>query len=129
MIKNVETGINEIDKEGKVDVISLKEEEIKGENKTTSVDLRSKEFLEKKRQALSKKDYDLNDSEIKIVKLDNDLIARLITNNKGVFVDFRRYYKGFPTRRGIRLSASIFTKISKILEEDINRLIPNLDKF
>ena len=47
MIKNVETGINEIDKEGKVDVISLKEEEIKGENKTTSVDLRSKEFLEK----------------------------------------------------------------------------------
>ena len=73
--------------------------------------------------------YDLIDDEIKTFTLDNDLVVKLISNNKGVFVDFRKYYKGYPTKKGIRLIASKFIEVSKMMEPDITQMVPNGYKY
>lgn len=91
----------------------------------TVVDLRSgNQLLEKKTRK-----YDLVDDEIKVFTLDNDLVVKLISNNKGVFVDFRKYYKGYPTKKGIRLIASKFLEVAKIMEPDIIQIVPNGYKY
>jgi hypothetical protein len=87
-----------------------------------SIDLRNNTFTQKKRS-----NYDLNDEEIKTITLDNDVVIKLIVNNKGVFVDFRKYYKGYPTKKGIRVIASKFRDVGKILDEDIRRLMPEVN--
>ena len=86
------------------------------------IDLRTDtKMLEKK----VKRTYDLVDDEIKVVTLDNDLVVKLIANNKGVFVDFRKYYKGYPTKKGIRILATKFQEVANIMEQDIKKLVPN----
>lgn len=84
------------------------------------VDLRSDKMLGKK----TKKNYDLVDDELKTVTLDNNLVVKLLANNKGVFVDFRKYYKGYPTKKGIRIIATKFLEVAKVLSNDINKLVP-----
>lgn len=105
-----------------------KEVEKKGEtpdidSDEKTIDLRSKttKLLEKK----VKTTYDLIDDELKVITLDNDLVVKLIANNKGVFVDFRKYYKGYPTKKGIRIIATKFKEVAKVLIEDITKLVPN----
>lgn len=90
------------------------------------IDLRSDvKLLEKK----VKRTYDLVDDELKVITLDNDLVVKLIANNKGVFVDFRKYYKGYPTKKGIRILATKFQEVAKVMNDDINRLVPNSTIF
>lgn len=102
------------------DVRTLNENEKQTDEKK-EIDLRSDvKLLEKK----IKRTYDLVDDELKVVTLDNDLVAKLIANNKGVFVDFRKYYKGYPTKKGIRILATKFQEVSRVMNDDINRLIP-----
>ena len=89
---------------------------------TKEIDLRSDtKMLEKK----VKRTYDLVDDELKVITLDNDLVVKLIANNKGVFVDFRKYYKGYPTKKGIRILATKFQEVARVMNDDINRLVPN----
>ena len=85
------------------------------------VDLRAES---KKISNKAKSTYDLVDDEIKIITLDNDLVVKLIANNKGVFVDFRKHYKGYPTKKGIRIIASKFNELANILQKDIKRIVP-----
>lgn len=92
----------------------------------TIIDLRTEKKMSENKTI---KKYDLIDEEIKVFKLDNDLVVKLISNNKGVFVDFRKYYKGYPTKKGIRLIASKFLEISKIMEPDIIQIVPNSLKY
>lgn len=70
-----------------------------------------------------RRSYDLEDEEIKKVTLDNDIVVKLIANNKGIFVDVRKYYKGYPTKKGIRIIASKFKELSDILKDDIEKNI------
>ena len=72
----------------------------------------------------TRRTYDLVDNEIKTITLDNDITVKLIANNKGVFVDFRKYYKGYPTKKGIRILASNFKKIWELLVDDIMNQVP-----
>ena len=69
----------------------------------------------------TRRTYDLVDDEIKTITLDNDIVVKLIANNKGVFVDFRKYYKGYPTKKGIRILASKFKEIAQLLDADIKK--------
>lgn len=93
--------------------------DLKDDNK--AIDLRSDiKLLEKK----TKRTYDLVDDEIKVITLDNDLVVKLIANNKGVFIDFRKYYKGYPTKKGIRILATKFEEVARIMDEDIKHLVP-----
>ena len=93
-----------------------KEEEcMKMEEEQKEIDLRDIKLGVKS----AKKTYDLVDDELKVITLDNDLVVKLIANNKGVFVDFRKYYKGYPTKKGIRIIASKFNELANILEKEI----------
>lgn len=98
---------------------SKKETNESGESKK-EYDLRENKMTGVK----SKRTYDLNDNEIKVITLDNDITVKLIANNKGVFVDFRKYYKGYPTKKGIRILASNFKKIWELLVDDIMNQVP-----
>ena len=90
--------------------------------KKKAIDLRTEnKMLEKK----TKRTYDLVDDEIKVVTLDNDLVVKLIANNKGVFIDFRKYYKGYPTKKGIRILATKCQEVANIMAPDIKKLVPN----
>ena len=89
--------------------------------KKKEIDLRTDtKLLEKK----AKKTYDLVDDELKVITLDNDLVVKLIANNKGVFVDFRKYYKGYPTKKGIRILATKFQEVARVMNDDIDKLVP-----
>lgn len=69
------------------------------------------------------KTYDLDDKIFKIINVDGDIVIKLLENNKGVFVDIRKYYKGYPTKRGVRIIASKFKEAADILKEDIDSLV------
>lgn len=66
--------------------------------------------------------YTLEDKEIKRINLDGDIVVRLLTNNLGAFVDIRKYYKGYPTKKGIRIYVNNYTKINDLLMDDIKKL-------
>ena len=68
--------------------------------------------------------YNLDDNIIKVIRADNDVHFKLLSNNKGVFVDMRRYNRGFPTQKGVRVYASVFKKVAEMLKDDINAIIP-----
>lgn len=68
-----------------------------------------------------KKVYDLVDEILKTITLERDIIVRLISNNNGLYIDFRKYFKGYPTKKGIRVYAAKFKEIYDLLEEDINK--------
>ena len=107
----------------KQDLKNIKEAPVE-ENKV--IDLRGEtKLLEKK----AKRTYDLIDDELKVITLDNDLVVKLIANNKGVFVDFRKYYKGYPTKKGIRILATKFQEVARVMNEDIKTLVPNANKI
>jgi hypothetical protein len=92
--------------------------------------IKSKEIHVEDKKNLGKKTnkvYDLNDTELKLIKIDGDIVFKLMTNNKGIFVDIRKYYKGYPTKKGVRVYASIFDKVSKLLEPDIKNIVPAQD--
>ena len=39
----------------------------------------------------------------------------------------RRYNRGFPTQKGVRVYASVFSKVAELLKDDINGIIPKAD--
>jgi hypothetical protein len=71
--------------------------------------------------------YNLDDNIIKVVRADNDVHFKLLSNNKGVFIDIRRYNRGFPTQKGVRVYASVFKKVSELLRDDIDVMVPKDD--
>ena len=70
-----------------------------------------------------KKKYDIDDTIIRDITLANGIHVRLISNMNGYFVDIRRYYKGYPTKRGIRILASKFALAAEYLKSDLAGLI------
>lgn len=94
-------------------------------NKNKEIDLRG--IIGKKKKVDDKRVYDLVDDEIKKITLDGDIVVKLISNNKGVFVDFRKHFKGYPTKKGIRVAAIKFREVSHILDKDISKLVPDQD--
>lgn len=111
-------------------VVKLKENEKKENEKENENDLNENSntrevdlvgsFLGKKT-----KKYALEDKEITKVKLENDIVVKLVSNDKGVFIDVRKYYKGYPTKRGIRFAASKLLGIYKVLKQDILAYVPD----
>ena len=86
-------------------------------NKGTVVDLSGGKSLVGK-----KREYDLNDKNIISVQLPGNIKVALIENEKGKFVDIRKYYNNFPTRRGIRLDAVTFKNVIEEIKDDLNRI-------
>lgn len=72
-----------------------------------------------------KKAYDLDDTVIRDITLAGEIHVRLISNTNGYFVDIRKYFKGLPTKKGIRMLATKFAIASDYLKNDLAELLPS----
>lgn len=59
--------------------------------------------------------YTIEDEEIKKIELEKDIVLRMIKNENNIYVDIRKFYKGYPTKKGIRITKQIFDSIKEIL--------------
>lgn len=55
--------------------------------------------------------YIIEDTVLKKINLDKNLVLRLIENANGKFIDIRRFYKDYPTKKGVRFSYAAFKKL------------------
>lgn len=69
-----------------------------------------------------KKEYTLDDKILTSIQLEKNVKVCLIENEKGCFVDIRKYYNEFPTKKGIRIEVHTFKDVIKSLEEDLNHI-------
>lgn len=89
-----------------------------GDSCKQEIDLTGKNYLNKKTK--EKKPYDLNDLELKTISLNENLKVRLIANDNGYFIDLRKYFKGYPTKKGIRILATKFIAAADMLKKDVD---------
>lgn len=73
-------------------------------------------------KVVKKRDYDLNDKRIMSIQLDKNIKVCLIENEKGQYVDIRKYYNDFPTKKGIRIDAHIFKDVTESLKEELDKI-------
>ena len=85
-------------------------------NNTKTIDLSQNKIIGKKRE------YDLNDRNICSIQLDKNIKVSLIENEKGQYVDIRKYYNDFPTKKGIRIEARIFKDVIEALKEELDNI-------
>lgn len=69
-----------------------------------------------------KPNYDLDDTIIKDIQLSNEVHIRLLSNINGYFIDFRKYFRGYPSQKGIRVSVGKFILACDYLKKDIDAL-------
>lgn len=72
---------------------------------------------EKQNGVESKTKFNIDESTFLTIEVDKNLMLRVIGNIYGTFVDIRRYYKGFPTKTGVRIPINMFFKIYDIINK------------
>ena len=118
--ENEDVKMEQVDKDAKMDI----------EHKTEAISveqiLRGKKEceinLDDSNKAKKKRGYDLDDMIIRDITLSNDVHMRLISNINGYFVDIRKYFRGFPSQKGIRIAATKFDIACDYLRNDIKTL-------
>lgn len=61
--------------------------------------------------------YKIEDErELQKVEIDKNIVLRVLEIGDRKLIDLRRYYKGFPTKKGIRFDYSIFKTLKNIIE-------------
>ena len=97
----------------------LEESSLNGKKrKVTNLDDSKKEDKKKS----EKKTYDIDDTVLRDITLAGDIHVRLISNINGYFVDIRKYFKGFPSKKGIRMLAVKFSMAAEYLKNDLLEL-------
>ena len=62
-------------------------------------------------------EYLYNDEVEKEWKVEGYMRIRIITNEKGRYIDIRKYCRDFPTKRGIRLHEKLFIIYFKLIND------------
>ena len=65
----------------------------------------------------SKFSYKLIDEEIKKIEIEKNIILRLLKSDGKLYIDLRKYYKNYPTKRGIRILYDVFMETIKYLHK------------
>lgn len=60
-----------------------------------------------------KKPYPYNDQVTFELNEEGDIRLRIISNEKGIYADLRKYYMDKPTQKGIRMPIEVFERIYK----------------
>ena len=107
------------DKKEDLNIDELLEKDEKNKN-IILVDEKEKEKELKKK---IKRGYDIDDTIIRDITLSGDVHVRLISNTNGYFVDVRKYFNGFPTKKGIRILASKFSSAANYLKKDLESIL------
>lgn len=66
----------------------------------------------------SKFSYKLIDEEIKKIEIEKNIILRLLKSDGKLYIDLRKYYKNYPTKRGIRILYDVFMETIKYLQNN-----------
>lgn len=119
-LENVKMAIEEMDKQ--VDINDLLKDKEKENNGVTI-------NLDEDKPKKAKKEYDLDDTIIRDITLSNETHLRLLSNINGYFIDIRKFFRGYPSSKGIRVSAGKFALAMDYLKKDIEQLnLPGLNK-
>lgn len=102
--------------------IEGRKEDINLEEDTKFINLEEDDSKKGKRGV--KRVYDLDDTTIRDIALAGNIHFQLISNVNGYFVDIRKFFNGYPTKKGIRILASKFATASELLKADLSALVP-----
>ena len=76
-----------------------------------------------KKSKKEKKVYDIDDTIMRDITLAGDIHVQLISNVNGYFVDIRKYFKQYPTKKGIRMLATKFVVAADMLKDDLKDVV------
>jgi hypothetical protein len=54
---------------------------------------------------------------LKQMDIDEQVIARIISYNSKLYVDIRKFWRNFPTKKGIRISLDNFVRLSDFINK------------
>ena len=55
------------------------------------------------------------EEELKRIEVEKNIYARLLKINGEMMIDIRRFYREFPTKKGVRISLDSFNNIKTVL--------------
>lgn len=64
--------------------------------------------------------YEINEKIILTIAVDKNHIFRVLDDINGRYVDIRKFYKGFPTKNGIKIPLTIYNEVNKIINTKLN---------
>lgn len=59
----------------------------------------------------------LDDEIIREIELDKNIRIRIVETNDGRFIDIRKFYKGFPTKKYIKISFKKFRRFMDVIKD------------
>ena len=63
--------------------------------------------------------YKIEDKEIKKIQINDKYFFRLIETPQEVLVDIRKFYKGYPTKQGVRFTLNTLKKLINVIKDDL----------
>lgn len=60
--------------------------------------------------------YSIEEKELKKIEIDKNIFLRVLYVNGRSMIDVRRYYKGYPTKKGIRFSLETYRNIKDLID-------------
>ena len=98
----------------KMDVEDKKEEEIDTKIKKKDKKIDDDEDIDNFQFKLN------NEKELYKIELNKNTVVRLLDNNGKKAIDFAKFYKGYPTKKSIRIDYNTYLEINKLIEENAN---------
>ena len=98
----------------KMDVEDKKEEEINTKIKKKDKKIDDDEDIDNFQFKLN------NEKELYKIELNKNTVVRLLDNNGKKSIDFAKFYKGYPTKKSIRIDYNTYLEINKLIEENAN---------
>ena len=60
------------------------------------------------------------EKELEKIELKNQIVIRLLENEGKKYIDFCKFYKGYPTKKNIKIEYDIYKKINEYLNKIYN---------
>jgi len=71
-------------------------------------------------ETMSVPNYEINEKIILAIAVDKNHIFRVLDDINGRYVDIRKFYKGFPTKNGIKIPLTLYNEVNKIINTKLN---------
>ena len=63
--------------------------------------------------------YKFEDQELLKAEIENNIFLRIVMQNDSkMYIDIRKFYKGYPTKKGIRINLKTYKTIKNILDKE-----------
>ena len=88
-----------------------------------------KEDIKKKEEEMEEEDEKIfNENPLRInvekelekIELKNQIVIRLLENDGKKYIDFCKFYKGYPTKKNIKIEYDVYKKINEYLNKIYN---------